>query len=259
MVISIIRLRYRSVSSLKETNEEKESDSNMSAPVKVSKGVLIARFMQQLVQSNTSNHGLPKITSIQAVQEVSRMGVDAAYGVIDIVTQSPFSIFVLIFDNLPTLLHEEGKFSASSGSQERIIHQIFCDCKDASNDVNTVPYIRGPVPWNHELAYVHKVEMLMKTRLKATRKKTWRSLRNTLRSGRTLQKCWKNSGSSGRPSWKEPTLKNIAWSWYTLANVNFVRRRTVQERKQRILENKKSSECLPRKSSPQHRPNGLLR
>lgn len=71
------------VLSQEETNEHEEPDCSMSAPLTISKRVLITPFTQQVAQTSTSTHGLLNITPISAKKHDSRTEFVAAHGVID--------------------------------------------------------------------------------------------------------------------------------------------------------------------------------
>lgn len=87
---AIIKLPNALVSSLEKTIRNTESESNLSAPVNVSGKVPVAPFTQYLVQASTSMHVLLIITPIRAEGKVSKTGIIAAYGVIDVFLQPPF-------------------------------------------------------------------------------------------------------------------------------------------------------------------------
>lgn len=66
--IAIINSHSRCVSSFGEKNDLETSGSDISTPVPVSKRVLIAPFMQHVVQAGTPIHGFLSIMSIRAVE-----------------------------------------------------------------------------------------------------------------------------------------------------------------------------------------------
>lgn len=89
--VAIIASHNTLACSLERSNGPEKPDSNISAPVTVSKIVLLAHFTQQIVQAVTLNHGLLNVMFIKAEEQVSRTGIVPSVGVTDVALQRPFS------------------------------------------------------------------------------------------------------------------------------------------------------------------------
>lgn len=99
----------------------------MSDPVTVSERVVNVSSRLQVTQASVPIHDLPSITRIRAEKTVSRTGIGAAHGVIDIVPQQLYYIHVSNFYNLSPTRDRRETISVPTEATKCIFHSITCD------------------------------------------------------------------------------------------------------------------------------------
>lgn len=145
--VDIIKTYITLVSSLEESNEWGDPNSNMSAALAVSEEVLTALFLRQAMQASTSTRRLLNSTPVWAEGKASKTKVVSAHGVTDAVQQRPFPILISDFTNLSKRLHKGEKSAVSSVSLECVNHPISGDLRgstDAISNVNTISVCKKP-------------------------------------------------------------------------------------------------------------------
>lgn len=153
------------------------------------------------MQTSMSNLGLLNITLICSEENVSRKGIVAAHGVIDVVRQRSFYILVSNFNNSPTRIRRREKIAVASRPRGVLINELLVinGRTVTSQETKTQSqYATNISPKKHERTDTNKSKTVMKLRPNATEKKTLGSPKNKLIRNRALSKYEKSSRTGGK-------------------------------------------------------------
>lgn len=154
----------------------------MSAHVAVWKEVLITSFTQQVLQANTSAHGLLNLKSICTKEYVSRSGIVAAHDVNGVAPQQPFYIFASDCNNSPTRLYNGEKIAV-----ER--KPLKCIFNHASSDVDTFPIYKESKYQETQMDQHGQLQNANEDASKRDYKKDEKTAKNMSKTGRALSEC----------------------------------------------------------------------